>query len=138
MKIHLQQEISVYTMFMPQGLFNQQHPFCWLLIFFEPLLILVAPSALGLGWEVATLPLISLVIKVKDSSTLTDSLAEVSRNLTLKWSASSLASWYGTYLWSSKSFLFPTRILEMFSWACLSTSLIHSETFEKDSLSVIS
>jgi len=63
---------------------NQQHPFCWLLIFFEPLLILVAPSALGLGCDVATLPLISLVIKVKDSSTFTDSLAEVSRNLTLK------------------------------------------------------
>ena len=63
---------------------HQQQPFCWLLSFLEPLLILVAPSALGLGWEVATLPLISLVIKVKDSSTLTDSLAEVSRNLTLK------------------------------------------------------
>ena len=78
-------------------------------------LILVLCECYGFGADVATLPFISLVIVVKASSTLSDSLADVSKNLTLKWSASSFASWYGTYLWSSRSFLFPTRILEIFS-----------------------
>ena len=120
--------------------FAQQHPpFLVSLIFLAPpLLILVDPSCLGFGWLVATLPFISLVIVVKASSTFNDSFAEVSKNRTLKWSANSFASAYGTYLWSSRSFLLPTRILDIFSWACLSTSLIHSETLAKESLSVMS
>jgi hypothetical protein len=63
---------------------NQQHPYLLLPTFLACLLILTAPSTFGLGWEVATLPLISRVIRVKDSSTFTDSFADVSKNLTLK------------------------------------------------------
>lgn len=120
--------------------FDQQHPlfFCWIFLA-PPLLILVDESWVGLlGADVATLLLISRVINVKASSTFWAFFAEVSKNLTLKWSAKSFASLYGIYLWSSKSFLLPTKILEIFSCACLSTSLIHSETLAKESLSVIS
>lgn len=74
--------------------YAQQHPpfFESLIFFAPPLLIFVEPSCLGFGTEVATLPFISLVIVVKASSTLSDSLADVSKNRTLKWSANSLAS----------------------------------------------
>ena len=136
-----QKSMNLYVTYlmMQVDISAQQHPLFFWLSFLVFLLILVELSWVGLfGAEVATLLLISRVIKVKASSTFWAFLAEVSKNLTLKWSAKSLASLYGTCLWSSRSFLFPTRILEIFSYACLSTSLIHSDTLAKESLSVIS
>jgi len=66
---------------------HQQHPPFLLFDSFlaPPLLILVpGPWSFLFGALVATLPFISLVIVVKASSTLSDSLADVSKNLTLK------------------------------------------------------
>lgn len=118
---------------------TQQHPPLFLPWIFLPLplvILVVPPWSALFGYEVATLALISRVIRVKASSTFIDSLADVSKNRTLKLSASSLPSWYGTSLYSSRSFLLPTKILEIFSWACLSTSVIHSLTLANVSLSV--
>ena len=54
------------------------------------------------------LDFISFVIQMKASSTFSDFLAEVSRNLNPKLLANSLPSYVDTYLSDSRSFLFPT------------------------------
>ena len=72
---------------------QQPPPFLPEIFLLAPGLILVEASwAFLLGALVETLPFISLVIVVKASSTLSDSFADVSKNRTLKWSASSFAS----------------------------------------------
>ena len=64
---------------------HQQHPPFFFSNDFPLFLVNLAPSVcLGFGADVATLPFISLVIVVNASSTLSDSFAEVSKNLTLK------------------------------------------------------
>ena len=73
----------------------------------------------GLLW---TLDLISLERVVKAFSTLTASLAEVSRNLMPRESARVLPSSVLTWRLASRSLLLPTRSLTTFSLPNLSTS----------------
>jgi len=85
-----------------------------------------------------TLDLISLERVVNAFSTLTASLAEVSKNLMPKESARVFPSSVFTCLLASRSDLFPTSSLTTFSFPYLSTSASQFSMSLKDCLSVMS
>lgn len=96
---------------------------------------LVVVFAAGLPW---TLDFISVERVVNAFSTFTASLAEVSKNLMPRESASALPSSVLICLLASRSFLLPTSNLTTFSLPYLLTSASQFSTSLKDCRSVIS